>query len=59
MALLFDARPHWGKVCPLAPEELNRLYPGLGAFAAIQKQMDPADVFGNAWVRSILGAAKR
>jgi FAD/FMN-containing dehydrogenase len=58
MALLFDARPHWGKVCPLSPEELNRLYPGLETFAAIQKQMDPADVFRNAWVRSILGAAK-
>jgi FAD/FMN-containing dehydrogenase len=59
MAALFDARPHWGKVCPLPPAELARLYPGLAEFAAIQKQMDPAGVFANAWVREILGAAGR
>jgi L-gulono-1,4-lactone dehydrogenase len=54
MAVLFDARPHWGKYCPLPASELARLYPGLGEFAAIQKQTDPGDVFGNEWVRGIL-----
>jgi FAD/FMN-containing dehydrogenase len=57
MAVLFDARPHWGKVCPLPPEELVRLYPGLRDFAAIHKQIDPADAFANEWVRGILAGA--
>jgi L-gulono-1,4-lactone dehydrogenase len=57
MATLFDARPHWGKVCPLPPSELVRLYPGLREFAAIHKRIDPAGTFGNEWVRAILAAA--
>jgi FAD/FMN-containing dehydrogenase len=59
MAALFDARPHWGKVCPLPPSELARLYPRLRDFAAVQKQIDPADAFGNEWVRSILAATRK
>jgi L-gulono-1,4-lactone dehydrogenase len=58
MAKLFDARPHWGKYCPLSPAELARLYPNLAEFAAIQKQMDPTGAFGNEWVRGILAAAR-
>jgi xylitol oxidase len=58
MAALFDARPHWGKVCPLPAAELARLYPRLRDFAVVQKQIDPADVFGNEWIRGILGAAR-
>jgi len=58
MAALYDGRPHWGKFCPLPAAELARLYPGLAEFAQIQKQTDPADVFGNEWVRGILGAAR-
>jgi L-gulono-1,4-lactone dehydrogenase len=57
MAALLDARPHWGKVCPLTPSELARLYPGLREFAAVRKQIDPTDAFGNEWVRSILASA--
>jgi hypothetical protein len=58
MAKLFDARPHWGKYCPLLPVELARLYPNLSEFAAIQKQIDPTGVFGNEWVRGFLNAAQ-
>src|SRR5262249_7185948 len=58
MAGLFNGRPHWGKFCPLPAAELARLYAGLAEFAAIQKQTDPADVFGNEWVRGILVAAR-
>jgi L-gulono-1,4-lactone dehydrogenase len=57
MSSLFDGRPHWGKVNPLSPVELNRLYPGLRDFAAVHKQLDGADVFANEWVGSILSAA--
>src|SRR5262245_43024580 len=35
MAARFDARPHWGKHCPLDPAELARLYPQLPRFVAI------------------------
>jgi hypothetical protein len=56
MAALFDARPHWGKVCPVPAAEVARLYPGLAEFAAIQKQLDPAGVFANAWLRDVLRA---
>jgi len=56
-AALFDARPHWGKVSPLTPSELARLYPGLCEFAAVRKQIDSTDAFGNEWVRSILASA--
>src|SRR5262245_16900562 len=58
IAAQFDGRPHWGKFCPLPAAELARLYPGLAEFAAIQKQTDPADVFGNEWVRGIFAAAR-
>jgi xylitol oxidase len=58
MAALFDARPHWGKVCPLPPSELARLYPGLREFVSIQKHIDPADAFANEWVCGILAAAR-
>jgi L-gulono-1,4-lactone dehydrogenase len=57
MAVLFDSRPHWGKVCLLPAAELARLYPGLAEFAAIQKRLDPGGVFGNAWLREVLAAA--
>jgi len=57
MAALFEARPHWGKVCPLQAGELARLHPRLTEFAAIRKQFDPTGVFGNAWAREVLVAA--
>lgn len=57
MSALFDGRPHWGKVNPLSPAEINRLYPGLRDFAAVHKQLDGADAFANEWVGSILSAA--
>lgn len=58
MATLFDARPHWGKVCPLPPAELVRLYPGIKAFAAVRDRLDPTGVFGNEWTRSVLTATR-
>ena len=54
LAALFGARPHWGKVCPLDAAELSRLFPQLTTFRAIGRQFDPAGVFRNEWISSIL-----
>jgi FAD/FMN-containing dehydrogenase len=53
LAQRFDARPHWGKYCPLAPGELRRLYPRWGEFAAIRNAADPENAFCNDWFQSI------
>ncbi len=54
MAALFDVRPHWGKVCPLDREQIERLYPHLPEFRAVCQQLDPAGVFQNGWTSSRL-----
>lgn len=42
-------RPHWGKVCPLSPAELQSLYPQLTEFVAIARELDSERRFGNTW----------
>jgi FAD/FMN-containing dehydrogenase len=54
MTRLFAARPHWGKVCPLSPDEAEVLYPRLAEFRAICRRYDPAGVFQNRWTRPLL-----
>ena len=54
MFRLFDARPHWGKVCPLDPKELRSLYPRLDEFRAICSTFDPDGVFQNRWTAALL-----
>lgn len=54
VAALFDARPHWGKVCPLTPGEAQRLYPRLNEFRSICQVADPDGVFRNAWLEQLL-----
>ncbi|MFO1066621.1 MAG: D-arabinono-1,4-lactone oxidase [Pirellulales bacterium] len=53
-AKLFDARPHWGKVCPLSGEVIERLYPRLAEFRQISGQFDPRGRFRNAWADRML-----
>ena len=53
MARLFGARPHWGKLCPLSPEELQDLYPGLDRFCEVCASADPNGAFGNQWTESL------
>ncbi len=53
---LFDARPHWGKICPLTAVEAARLYPQLPQFLEICRQFDPQGVFRNAWLDRTLFA---
>lgn len=55
-AALFDARPHWGKVCPLTETEASRLYLDLPRFRSECEQHDPSGTFRNDWVSQILFA---
>ena len=48
-------RPHWGKMHTLTANDLRALYPRWEHFAAIRRQLDPAGVFQNAYLRSLLG----
>jgi L-gulono-1,4-lactone dehydrogenase len=63
LAAKFDARPHWGKVCPLSPQEFERLYPNLPRFREVCKKFDPLGAFRNKWIDRVLfgddGAAER
>ena len=49
MGRLFDARPHWGKVCPLIAVDVRRLYPRLDEFLTVKRALDPENRFGNEW----------
>ncbi|MFF0687034.1 FAD-binding protein [Streptomyces albogriseolus] len=51
----FAPRPHWGKVFATPPAELPSRYPRLHDFRALVRELDPEGVFGNAFVRSVLG----
>ncbi|MCC6511050.1 MAG: FAD-binding protein [Pirellulaceae bacterium] len=51
---LFDARPHWGKLCPLPTEALQSLYPAFNDFRRVCDQVDKDGVFRNPWTRSLL-----
>jgi len=55
MAALFDARPHWGKVCPLDAAAIAKLYPKLTLFRDICRRLDPERRFANEWAGSVLG----
>ncbi|MFK0121340.1 FAD-binding protein [Streptomyces sp. NPDC090994] len=50
----FAARPHWGKVFTTAPARLRELYPRLGDFGALVRELDPAGTFTNAFVSEVL-----
>ncbi|MDQ1600718.1 MAG: alditol oxidase [Actinomycetota bacterium] len=50
-------RPHWGKVFTMPPAAVQPLYPRLADVAALRRELDPNDVFGNAMVDEYLGSA--
>ena len=56
-AAMFQARPHWGKLCPLAPAVLESLYPDFNRFREVVRAFDPDNVFGNAWTTRLFGEA--
>lgn len=53
-ALLYNARPHWGKVCPIDAELAERLYPNLNEFRTICQANDPDGVFRNTWIDELI-----
>ena len=43
------ARCHWGKTLPLAPDVIQRQYPGWDAFRRARERFDPNEVFANSF----------
>jgi len=54
LAAMFDGRPHWGKVCPLSFNDIERLYPTLPKFREVCNTIDPDGKFWNEWVERIV-----
>lgn len=53
-ALLYAARPHWGKVCPFDSDLTEKLYPRLNEFCRICDGLDPGGAFRNSWVDGLV-----
>lgn len=51
---LFQARPHWGKYCPIEQEVVSNLYPHLAEFRDVCSSMDASGRFRNQWVSHLL-----
>lgn len=51
-----EGRPHWGKVHTRDAEYLDRVYPRFGEFTALRDRLDPDRLFGNDYLRRVLGA---
>jgi L-gulono-1,4-lactone dehydrogenase len=56
MASLFEARPHWGKICPLDAATVSAVYPHLAEFQRVGAEFDPDARFRNDWVSRLLFA---
>ncbi len=50
----FDARPHWGKVFTTDAVAVAALYPRHDDARALRRDLDPDDVFGNAFLDTYL-----
>ncbi|GHJ40641.1 D-arabinono-1,4-lactone oxidase [Streptomyces sp. TS71-3] len=48
-------RPHWGKVHTRDAAYLSGVYPRFGEFTALRDRLDPGRVFGNDYLRRVLG----
>ncbi len=55
MAALFAARPHWGKLNYLQPDQLRKLYPQFEVFQQCNQTFDPDGYFHNDWTSELLG----
>ncbi|MGW1077470.1 D-arabinono-1,4-lactone oxidase [Streptomyces sp. NPDC002537] len=49
-------RPHWGKLHGRDAEYLASVYPRFAEFTALRDRLDPGRVFGNTYLRRVLGA---
>ncbi|MEU7583149.1 D-arabinono-1,4-lactone oxidase [Streptomyces sp. NPDC041068] len=50
-----EGRPHWGKVHTRDAEYFSKAYPRFGEFAALRDRLDPDRLFGNDYLRRVLG----
>ncbi|MFJ4714141.1 D-arabinono-1,4-lactone oxidase [Streptomyces sp. NPDC088785] len=50
-----EGRPHWGKVHTRDAEYFAGAYPRFGEFTALRDRLDPDRLFGNAYLRRVLG----
>ncbi|MFF4233796.1 D-arabinono-1,4-lactone oxidase [Streptomyces sp. NPDC001820] len=48
-------RPHWGKVHTRDADYLAEAYPRFGEFTALRDRLDPERLFGNDYLRRVLG----
>jgi alditol oxidase len=46
----FQARPHWGKLFTMSPQQLQSHYKRLPEFIALTKKFDPQGKFRNAFL---------
>jgi FAD-linked oxidoreductase len=52
----YGGRPHWGKMHWLGVDELSALYPRWDEFIRIRRELDPAGIFENGYVRRVFGS---
>ncbi len=50
-----QGRPHWGKLHTRDAAYLSSVYPRFAEFTALRDRLDPARVFGNDYLRRVLG----
>ena len=51
-----DGRPHWGKLHYRDAASLRGTYPHFDDFVAVRDRLDPQRMFGNAYLRQVLGS---
>ncbi|WP_031080616.1 D-arabinono-1,4-lactone oxidase [Streptomyces sp. NRRL WC-3549] len=51
----FGGRPHWGKIHTRDAAYLSEAYPRFGEFTAVRDRLDPDRLFGNDYLRRVLG----
>ncbi len=54
MTKRFEARLHWGKLCPLSPTALVQSYPDFDRFREVCQRVDPDGRFRNDWIEELL-----
>ncbi|MCX4670547.1 FAD-binding protein [Streptomyces sp. NBC_01381] len=51
-----EGRPHWGKIHTRDADYFAQAYPRFGEFTAVRDRLDPDRLFGNDYLRRVLGA---
>lgn len=50
-----EGRPHWGKIHTRGADYFAQAYPRFAEFTALRDRLDPDRLFGNAYLRRVLG----